>query len=87
LISTSMVSIPWSLHESLPNYLLKPVHFLANSVIGPSFYIHMPTNITYETVSKFSEPFFFLLCRVSGVLLPTSALKGIVLEQNVTSYS
>ncbi|KAB8290190.1 hypothetical protein EYC80_011059 [Monilinia laxa] len=24
-----------------------PVHFLANSVIGPSFYIEMPTNITY----------------------------------------
>ena len=23
-----------------------PVHFFANSVIGPSFYIHMPTNIT-----------------------------------------
>ncbi|TVY43133.1 hypothetical protein LSUB1_G001320 [Lachnellula subtilissima] len=24
-----------------------PVHFLANSVIGPSFYIHMPSDITY----------------------------------------
>ncbi|TVY89857.1 hypothetical protein LAWI1_G004089, partial [Lachnellula willkommii] len=24
-----------------------PVHFLANSVIGPSFYIHMPSEITY----------------------------------------
>ncbi|TVY83717.1 hypothetical protein LSUE1_G002566 [Lachnellula suecica] len=24
-----------------------PVHFLANSVIGPSFYVHMPTVITY----------------------------------------
>lgn len=27
-----------------------PVHFLANSVIGPSFYIHMPTTITYIDV-------------------------------------
>ena len=25
-----------------------PVHFLANSVVGPSFYIQMPTNISYQ---------------------------------------
>ncbi|TVY17925.1 hypothetical protein LARI1_G005385 [Lachnellula arida] len=27
--------------------LTQPVHFLANSVIGPSFYIHMPSEVTY----------------------------------------
>jgi hypothetical protein len=28
------------------------VHFLANSVVGPSFYIQMPTSITYETMDS-----------------------------------
>jgi len=36
----------------------KPVHFLANSVIGPSFYIHMPSNITYSPMdSQFGDTF------------------------------
>lgn len=29
-----------------------PVHFLANSVIGPSFYIHPPSNVTYTTMDQ-----------------------------------
>ncbi|TVY37706.1 hypothetical protein LOCC1_G007239 [Lachnellula occidentalis] len=36
-----------------------PVHFLANSVIGPSFYIHMPSEITYtldHQISSYSYP-------------------------------
>ncbi|TGO81437.1 hypothetical protein BPOR_1154g00020 [Botrytis porri] len=31
-----------------------PVHFLANSVIGPSFYVEMPTNVTYSFNQTFS---------------------------------
>ena len=28
--------------------IAQPVHFLANSVIGPSFYIEMPTDVIYS---------------------------------------
>ncbi|TEY44889.1 hypothetical protein BOTCAL_0342g00130 [Botryotinia calthae] len=31
-----------------------PIHFLANSVIGPSFYVEMPTNVTYLYNQTFS---------------------------------
>ncbi|KAM0306157.1 hypothetical protein ACHAO8_010802 [Botrytis cinerea] len=31
-----------------------PIHFLANSVIGPSFYVEMPTNVTYLYNETFS---------------------------------
>lgn len=34
--------------------VLQPVHFLANSVIGPSFYVEMPTNVTYSYNQTFS---------------------------------
>ncbi|KAA8565135.1 hypothetical protein EYC84_010882 [Monilinia fructicola] len=40
-----------------------PVHFLANSVIGPSFYIEMPTNITY----LYNETFTFSSYQSSSV--------------------
>jgi hypothetical protein len=33
-------------------YPTQPVHFLANSIIGPSFYIHMPNNITYTPIPQ-----------------------------------
>jgi hypothetical protein len=34
--------------ERFADFPSQPVHFLANSIVGPSFYIHMPTNITYK---------------------------------------
>lgn len=48
LICTSIVCSNRILDEVVVLLIIsKPVHFLANSVIGPSFYIEMPTNVTY----------------------------------------
>lgn len=35
--------------------LERPVHFLANSVIGPSFYVHTPTKFTWTLVDTHAE--------------------------------
>jgi hypothetical protein len=51
LISTSIVSFTVEI-EFITTNSPQPVHFLANSVIGPSFYIQMPTNITYTPMAK-----------------------------------
>lgn len=60
LISTSMVITSRTCKKSYANFLCQPVHFLANSVIGPSFYIHMPTNITYETMdAPVSQTYYY----------------------------
>jgi hypothetical protein len=48
------VAVPCSqgeLHKSSAN-TSQPIHFLANSVIGPSFYISMPSEVTYTKVSS-----------------------------------
>ncbi|QSZ32844.1 hypothetical protein DSL72_002424 [Monilinia vaccinii-corymbosi] len=57
-----------------------PVHFLANSVIGPSFYIEMPTNITYLYNENFTmeRSMFISLASFKTVL--------ITYNRNCTAY-
>lgn len=53
LIGTSIVSL--YLEDKLLANTTQPVHFLANSVFGPSFLIHPPTTFTWTLVSNRSE--------------------------------
>lgn len=55
LICTSIVCFKRVLDEgAILLIVLQPIHFLANSVIGPSFYVEMPTNVTYLYNQTFS---------------------------------
>ncbi|APA16249.1 hypothetical protein sscle_16g110190 [Sclerotinia sclerotiorum 1980 UF-70] len=69
-----------------------PVHFLANSVIGSSFYIEMPTNVTYNyhdfnltstQIIYEHEPVIFVTCHDSACW--TSFRAGIYVLPNMMS--
>lgn len=44
--------------ETENTHILEPVHFLANSVIGPSFYVSMPTTISYNKTDTLYNTYY-----------------------------